>query len=135
MKIQKLKQIIKEELTRASRSDRARIDVDGHTVDCDLALSDTQRMHGMMDRKTMGANEGMLFVFPKPEHQSFWMRNTHVPLDVIFADEAGRVLNVEQGHPMSEYRMLSKGPAKFVLEVPMGWCNKRRVGPGSIIRF
>lgn len=130
-----LKQIIKEEISRAVAGDRAFVSVDGHSVDCDLALTDAQRMYGMMGRKSMGANEGMFFVFPQPAQQSFWMRDTHVPLDVIFADETGRVLNVEQGHPMSEYRMLSKGPAKFVLEVPMGWCRSRRVGPGSIIRF
>jgi uncharacterized protein len=130
-----IKQIIKEELNRALIGDRATISVDGHPVNCDLALTDAQRMYGLMDRKSMGANEGMLFVFPRPMHQSFWMRDTYISLDVIFADEQGVVMNIEKGHPKSEHRMLSKQPAKFVLEVPMGWCAQKDVRPGSIISF
>ena len=130
-----IKQIIKEELNRALTGDRATISVDGHPVNCDLALTDAQRMHGLMGRKSMGANEGMLFIFPRPMHQSFWMRDTYISLDVIFADEQGVIMNIEKGHPKSEHRMLSKQPAKFVLEVPMGWCSQKGVGPGSIISF
>ena len=130
-----LKQIIKEEISRAVAGDRASVSVDGHSVDCDLALTDAQRMYGMMGRKSMGANEGMFFVFPQPEQQSFWMRDTHVPLDVIFADASGQILNVEEGVPHSEEKMLSDGLAKFVLEVPLGWCRNRGIGPGSRLQL
>ena len=92
-------------------------------------------MQGMMHRQEMAIGDGMLFVFPGPMQQSFWMKDTHVPLDVAFVDEKGMVLNIEKGVPGSPRRMLSRGPAMYVLEVPMGWFGMKGLGPGSIIKF
>ena len=75
----------------------------------------------------------MLFVFPWADQQSFWMRDTHIPLDVAFADPRGKILNIETGQPLSERRMLSQGSAMYVLEVPKGWFAFRGLGPGSIL--
>ena len=109
--------------------------IDGELVRCELALSDRQRMQGLMFRDFLPQGEGMLFIFPKPMQQSFWMKNTKIPLDVAFADEKGTILNIEAGVPGSPRRMLSRGPAMYVIEVPMGWFEGKGLGPGSIIKF
>jgi uncharacterized membrane protein (UPF0127 family) len=92
-------------------------------------------MRGLMHREELPQGEGMLFVFPWPDQQSFWMRDTHIPLDVAFADMHGKILNIETGHPLSERRMLSQGPAMYVLEVPKGWFAFRGLEPGSILNL
>jgi len=130
-----LVEIIKEELSRVSTQPRQSIAVDGHSVDCELASDDRSRMQGLMGRRSLGDGEGMLFIFPREAQQSFWMRNTSLPLEVAFADSSGQILNVEEGVPHSEEKMLSSGPAKFVLEVPLGWCKDRGIGPGSRLQF
>ena len=88
-----------------------------------------------MHRDELPQGTGMLFVFPWPDQQSFWMRDTHIPLDVAFADARGKILNIETGHPLSERRMLSQGPAMYVLEVPKGWFSIRGLEAGSILSF
>tara|TARA_Y100000592_G_scaffold4442_1_gene6430 strand:- start:83 stop:598 length:516 start_codon:yes stop_codon:yes gene_type:complete len=114
---------------------RKNVFIDDQSVRCELALTDAQRTQGLMFRNSLPQGEGMLFVFPKPMQQSFWMKNTKIPLDVAFADEKGMILNVEAGVPGSPRRMLSRGPAMYVVEVPMGWFEGKGLGPGSIIKF
>jgi uncharacterized membrane protein (UPF0127 family) len=88
-----------------------------------------------MHREELPQGEGMLFMFPWPDQQSFWMRDTHIPLDVAFADMHGKILNIETGTPLSERRMLSQGPAMYALEVPKGWFAFRGLEPGSILNL
>jgi len=114
---------------------RRTVTIEGHEVDCEVADTDPSRMQGLMHRQELPQNTGMLFVFPWSEQQSFWMRDTHIPLDVAFADAHGRILNIETGHPLSEQKMLSQGPAMYVLEVPKGWFMLRGLEPGSILNF
>jgi uncharacterized membrane protein (UPF0127 family) len=112
---------------------RRTVTIEGHEVDCEVADTDPSRMQGLMHRQDLPQNAGMLFVFPWSEQQSFWMRDTHIPLDVAFADMHGKILNIESGSPMSERKMLSQGPAMYVLEVPKGWFNLNGLGAGSMI--
>ena len=112
---------------------RRTVTIEGHEVDCEVAGTDPARMQGLMHRQDLPQNAGMLFVFPWSEQQSFWMRDTHIPLDVAFADMHGKILNIESGSPMSERKMLSQGPAMYVLEVPKGWFNLNGLGAGSMI--
>ena len=65
---------------------RKNVFIDDQSVRCELALTDAQRTQGLMFRNSLPQGEGMLFVFPKPMQQSFWMKNTKIPLDVAFAD-------------------------------------------------
>ena len=114
---------------------RRTVTIEGHEVDCEVADTDPSRMQGLMHRQDLPQNTGMLFVFPWSEQQSFWMRDTHIPLDVAFADARGRILNIEPGSPMSEQKILSRGSAMYVLEVPKGWFAFRGLEPGSIINL
>ncbi len=95
----------------------------------------TQR--GLMFRTRMADDWGMLFIFPNQERRSFWMRNTFIPLDMIFIDQDGRIDSiVENAKPLEErQRYESKGPARFVIELKSG--TSRRVGlkPGQLALF
>ena len=114
---------------------RRNVSVNGHNINCEVADTDAARMRGLMHREELPQGTGLLFVFPWADHQSFWMRDTHIPLDVAFADPRGKILNIETGTPLSERRMLSQGQAMYVLEVPKGWFAFRGLGPGSILDF
>jgi len=129
-----LKQLLRE-VAQPQPLPRRTVSVEGHEVDCEIADTDASRMRGLMHRQDLPQNTGMLFVFPWSEQQSFWMRDTHIPLDVAFADARGKILNIEAGNPLSERKMLSQGPAMYVLEVPKGWFAFRRLEPGSILNF
>ena len=130
----KLRQLLRE-VAHPYPLPRRNVSVEGHDIDCEVADTDASRMRGLMHREELPQGKGMLFVFPWPDQQSFWMRDTHIPLDVAFADARGKILNIETGTPLSERKMLSQGPAMYVLEVPQGWFAFRRLEPGSILNF
>ena len=130
----KLRQLLRE-VAHPHPLPRRNVSVEGHDIDCEVADTDASRMRGLMHREELPQGKGMLFVFPWPDQQSFWMRDTHIPLDVAFADARGKILNIETGTPLSERKMLSQGPAMYVLEVPQGWFAFRRLEPGSILNF
>jgi uncharacterized membrane protein (UPF0127 family) len=129
-----LKQLLRE-VAHPQPLPRRTVSVEGYNVDCEIADTDASRMRGLMHREELPQGEGMLFMFPWPDQQSFWMRDTHIPLDVAFADMRGKILNIETGTPLSERRMISQGPAMYVLEVPKGWFAFRGLEPGSILKF
>ncbi len=87
---------------------------------------------GLMFRDVLGPDEGMLFRFGKARVHGFWMKNTRVPLDILFVDGAGTVVNVaERADPLRLRQHLSTGPVVDVLEVPGGWCRECGVGAGA----
>ena len=129
-----LRHLIRESLGNQELPRRT-VTIEGHEVDCEVADTDPSRMQGLMHRQDLPQNTGMLFVFPWSEQQSFWMRDPHIPVDVAFAAARGRILNIETGTPLSEQKILSQGPAMYVLEVPKGWFSFRGLGAGSYIEL
>ena len=77
----------------------------------------------------------MLFVFAEPEWQSFWMKNTYVPLDIAFCDAQGRVLNVAQMAPHDLNGTESAAPAKYVIELPLGAAAKAGLKAGMTVQI
>jgi uncharacterized membrane protein (UPF0127 family) len=78
----------------------------------------------------------MLFVFKQPGQQSFWMKNTVIPLDMIFANASGKILGVvRNAEPLSEQSLGVQGDSKYVLEVNGGFSAKRRIEAGDIMKF
>jgi|6_EtaG_2_1085325.scaffolds.fasta_scaffold50976_2 hypothetical protein len=124
-----------QDILSESRRMHKKIFIDSCPVRCELAASDSQRTAGLMFRNHLPQGEGMLFIFPGPMQQSFWMKNTKIPLDIAFADEKGMILNIEAGIPGSPRKMLSRGPSMYVIEVPAGWFESKGLGPGAIIKF
>ena len=89
---------------------------------------------GLMFRKSLGPNEGMLFVFDETTTHCMWMKNTFVPLSVAFLDDRARVINIADMTPHSEESHCATRPARYALEMERGWFAARGVGPGSEIR-
>lgn len=87
---------------------------------------------GLMFRRSLPENEGMLFVYKEPIEMSFWMRNTLIPLDIVFVGADGVILNIHQARPLDEsvlYR--SAGAAKYVIETNKGWFARHGIVPGD----
>ncbi|MEM9781920.1 MAG: DUF192 domain-containing protein [Pseudomonadota bacterium] len=97
----------------------------------ELALTPDEQRRGLMFRQQMDADAGMLFVFEQPRQANFWMRNTFLPLDIIFIDTAGQVLNVGEGVPFSEASVRSDGIAGAVLELNRGEAAAHGIDTGT----
>ena len=110
------------------------IQVEAMRVIAEVANTDTSRQIGMMNRESLGQNEGMLFVFKRSETQCMWMKNTLIDLDVAFADESGKILNVAQMKAGTDGIHCSKGNAKLALEMNLNWFARRGLGEGHVVR-
>ncbi len=83
-----------------------------------------------MYRSQLPADSGMLFAFPDQDERSFWMRNTHVPLSIAYADAEGKIINIEDMEPYSEVGVRSTAPASYALEMNRRWFHRNGVIPG-----
>lgn len=104
-----------------------------HVIRAEVALEPAERERGLMFRKQLGPNQGMVFLFDEPQVQCMWMRNTLIPLSVAFIDDGGRVLNVEDMAPQTEDNHCAKKPARYALEMNVGWFAKHGIAAGSTI--
>ena len=104
-----------------------------HVIKAEVATTEAQRRQGLMFRKSMGANEGMLFVYEEPVGLCMWMKNTHLPLSVAFIDANGRIVNIENMKPHTTTNHCGKGPVRFALEMNQGWFKQKNIGAGSLI--
>ena len=92
-----------------------------HAFRVEVAVTPQEQAKGLMFRTEMGPDEGMLFPYDQPRVLSFWMRNTVIPLDLIFIDEQHRIINIaENATPYSEASILSDAPGVAVLELNGG---------------
>jgi uncharacterized membrane protein (UPF0127 family) len=105
-----------------------------HRIQAEVANTPASRARGLMHRKSLPGNRGMLFVFSQIELQCMWMRNTLIPLSVAFLDEQGRIINVEEMQPQTEDQHCAGRPAKFALEMSAGWFAQRGLGAGLDIK-
>ena len=101
-----------------------------HNIRAQVAATMDERQVGLMYRREMPANDGMLFVFEEPGQQCFWMRNTLLPLSIAFIADDGTVVNVADMQPLSEASHCSAKPVRYALEMNQGWFAKRGVGAG-----
>lgn len=118
--------------------------VDGEcraTVTLEVADAPAERERGLMYRRSLARNHGMAFIYEEARRLSFWMKNTYVPLDIVFVGPDGRVLNVAHATPQpnaseSELRRYrSDVPATYAIELRRGFANRTGVGPGARVRF
>lgn len=114
---------------------RVEVLVNQHRVVAELANTNESRQTGLMNRAYMPTNSGMLFVFERSETQCMWMKNTLIDLDVAFADDSGRILNVEQMKAGTTDIHCSQGQAKLALEMNRNWFSERQLGQGDIIKM
>lgn len=98
----------------------------------EVADSEREREYGLMCRRSLAPDRGMLFLFPRAAPQMFWMRNTLIPLDIIYIGENGRVVSISRNvQPLDESGAPSAGPAKFVLELAAGRAAQIGLLPGD----
>lgn len=110
-------------------------------ISVEIADSESEREKGLMYRRKLELDEGMLFVFEDEEPRSFWMKNTYIPLDIVFIDSDGRVINIEEAYPepntsendLKTYE--SAGDAQFVLELNSTFSEKYSLNTNDRVKF
>ena len=102
-----------------------------HRIEAEVAATDPNRQLGLMNRKTMPQQHGMLFVFNHENTHCMWMRNTLLPLSVAFVDANGVIINIEDMKPQTEDNHCAKQPARYALEMNLGWFAQRGIKPGT----
>lgn len=112
---------------------RAQLQAGMHLLQVQVASTGKQREVGLMWRKEMPIQEGMLFVFEQAAGQCFWMRNTLIPLTAAFIADDGTIVNMADMQPQSDTSHCSGQPVRFVLEMNQGWFAKRGIRAGQKI--
>lgn len=119
----------------AAVAELPRIDLSAglYRISAEVAYTDADRQQGLMYRRTMEPQDGMLFVFERSERFCMWMKNTYIPLSVAFIDDFGTILNVEDMTPQTEASHCAVKPARYALEMNQGWFATRGLRAGSRI--
>jgi uncharacterized membrane protein (UPF0127 family) len=110
---------------------RVKLTAGMHAIDAQVAATHEQRMTGLMHRKDMPQNEGMLFVFEAPGQQCFWMKNTLLPLSIAFLADDGTIVNIAEMKPQSLDSHCSAQPVRYVLEMNTGWFARKGIKAGA----
>jgi uncharacterized membrane protein (UPF0127 family) len=100
-------------------------------VRAELACTPAERQRGLMFRKSLAADGGMLFVFPEPKKPAFWMKNTRVPLDIAYIGSNGRILQISRLRPYSRKLVRSRFVVKYALEVRRGFFGAHKIKVGA----
>jgi uncharacterized membrane protein (UPF0127 family) len=109
----------------------SQIKVAGHPLKVELAIEEPQRLQGLMYRKTLGKEDGMLFIFDEPAYHAMWMKNTLIPLSVAFIDAQGTILNILDMEPQTLDSHQSAGPAIYAIETNKGWFAGKKIKAGD----
>ena len=110
-----------------------RMKVGDRTFTLEVAKDDVSRTRGLMRRDSMPADHGMIFVFPDSEPRSFWMKNTRIPLDILYLDETGRIVSIHTMKPYDTTGVPSAGPAKYAIELNAGVAQEIGAQPGQLL--
>ena len=105
-------------------------------IDIEIAEDRNEIQYGMMYRKSMDPQTGMLFIMEKQQRQSFYMKNTYIPLDIIYINDSLRIVSIqENAAPLQEKSLPSKEPALYVLEVTGGFCERHGIKAGDYVKW
>lgn len=105
-------------------------------IDIEVANNDNERILGLMYRKTMDEMQGMLFIFPVQEEQSFWMKNTYLSLDILYVNDKKEIVKIYKNTtPKSTASLRSFKEAIYVVETVAGFTDKYDVKEGDFIKF
>jgi uncharacterized membrane protein (UPF0127 family) len=105
--------------------------IKNHSVRAEVANTDALRRRGLMFREGLGDDQGMIFIYPRKNVYSMWMKNTPIALSVAFIDDTGRILNIADMAPLSEESHTSRGPALYALEMRQGWFRRYSIHAGD----
>lgn len=93
-----------------------KIEIGDKEYNVEVARTEEEKVKGLQEKESLGENEGMLFIYDEPQELAFWMKDTAIPLDIVFIDEDGEVISVQQGQPYDE-TLLEEDGVMYVLEV------------------
>ena len=100
-------------------------------IKAEIALTTAQHAQGLMHRKELKDNNGMLFIFERDDILSFWMKNTLIPLSIAYITSDGRILEIHDMTPGNLNPVRSSRSVRYALEVPQGWFDRAGLGPGD----
>ncbi len=128
------------QLAAQSRTPRGRATFpDGTAVSLEIADTEPVRSRGLMFRQQLAPNEGMVFVFPSPGYYPFWMKNTLIPLDMLWLDDRGRVVSIAQSVPPCKADPCPsyppEGEAEYVIEVVSGFSRQHGLKVGDVVKL
>ena len=106
------------------------------TISIDVADTDAERKRGLMRQQSLGYDRGMLFVFDSVDRGSMWMKNTPLPLDIVFVAPDSQVVNIaRRTTPLSEEKITPEAPRKFVVEVRAGFADRFGLTDSTRVRW
>lgn len=119
-----------------SYAGEVQLSLNGINFDVELAITESEHSHGLMGRTTLESNRGMLFVYNEPLQLSFWMKETLIPLDILFFDSDGRLLEFFANTPPCKEEpcktYTNRSPAQYVLELSAGTAGRLKLKRGDI---
>jgi hypothetical protein len=101
----------------------------------EVARTPEERALGLMNRKHLGKEEGMLFIFESEGYHSFWMKNTLLPLSIAFIDKNGRIVDIKDMKPLTLDSHSPSQPVLYALEMNKGWFSANGIRVGDVVRF
>ena len=127
-----LRRLIIETVTSPLRGcETCNLEVAGCHLSAEIASTPSQRKTGLMNRDRMEADTGMIFVFPRQMHHSFWMKDTRIPLSIAFIDKTGKIDSIHDMSPRSLSNTSSRILVPYALEVNKGWFDENDVRVGD----
>jgi len=100
----------------------------------EAAFSEEEKLSGLMHRTKLDSSDGMIFIYNEPENVKMWMKNTLIPLDMIFADSKGRIVYIKENtEPLSLEKIGPDTPVSYILELKAGEVEKHRIRIADII--
>lgn len=117
-----------------------KVKIGATSISVEVADDDVKRAHGLMFRERLDENTGMIFIFDQPRVQTFWMKNTLIPLSIAFIGQDLTIVDIQEMEPASAVELsprlyTSSAPAKYALEMNKGWFAKHHVKTGEKIAF
>ncbi|MCL2792658.1 MAG: DUF192 domain-containing protein [Spirochaetaceae bacterium] len=115
----------------AASNERDIITINGNTLNIEIAETEEQRRVGLMHRKSLDRNSGMLFVFESDRILSFWMKNTYIPLSIAFISSDGTIREIRDMTPLSRESVVSRNHVRYALEVNQGYFEEKNITVGD----
>jgi uncharacterized membrane protein (UPF0127 family) len=120
---------------RGARLPTVSVRIGGEEFRVEVARTDAAKAQGLMHRRSLGPRQGMLFVHEADEHLSFWMKDTTIPLTLVFLSRDGRILQIAELKPLSLKPITSEWAARYALELPQGTMDRLDVRVGDRVEL
>ena len=115
-------------------AETATLSIGAFRISAEVAKTPNARARGLMHRKSLAQNRGMLFIFDSKNTHCMWMKNTHIPLAVAFLDDSGFIINIEKMQPRTTISHCAKRPARYALEANIDFFDSKKITKGMRVR-